>query len=60
MINVIGETAAKSANIAPKLKKIDWFPGVYFLYKRFYHERLKIEKSITLKEPFRVSLEKNE
>ena len=40
----MGEAVAKTAKISKKLQGIDWYVGVYFLYKRFFYERKKIEK----------------
>ena len=42
MINKMGEAVAKTAKISKKLQGIDWYVGVYFLYKRFFYERKKI------------------
>ena len=44
MVNKMGEAVAKTAKISKKLQGIDWYVGVYFLYKRFFYERKKIEK----------------
>ena len=41
MINKIGETVAKTSRLDEKLNGIEWFTGVYFLYKRFTLERKK-------------------
>lgn len=35
MINKIGEAVAKSSKLDKKLEGVEWFIGVYFLYKRF-------------------------
>lgn len=44
MINKIGEAVAKTSRLDKKLSGIEWFTGIYFLYKRFMLERKKIEK----------------
>lgn len=33
----MGEAVAKTAKLSKKLEKIEWYVGVYFLYKRFYY-----------------------
>lgn len=35
MINKMGEGVAKSSKISAKLEGIEWFVGIYFVYKRF-------------------------
>ena len=42
MINKIGEAVAKTSRLDKKLEKVEWFVGIFFLYKRFYFERKKI------------------
>jgi len=42
MVNKMGEAVAKSGKLSKKLEHVDWYVGVYFLYKRFYYERKKI------------------
>ena len=59
MVNKMGEAVAKTAKLAKKLEKIEWYTGVYFLYKRFFLERKRIERfleesvpKLTRHEPF--------
>ena len=40
----MGEAVAKTAKMSKKLQGVDWYVGVYFLYKRFFYERKRIEK----------------
>jgi hypothetical protein len=42
MINKMGEGVAKSSRISNKLDGVEWFTGIYFIYKRFLLERKKI------------------
>ena len=42
MVNKIGEAVAKTSKISKKLQGIEWYIGLYFVYKRFYFERKKI------------------
>lgn len=42
MINKMGEGVAKSSRISAKLQGVEWFTGIYFVYKRFLYERKKI------------------
>ena len=45
LVNKMGEAPAKSSNMDQnKFGKIEWFTGMYFLYKRFIYERKKIQK----------------
>jgi hypothetical protein len=44
MINKMGESVAKSSRISEKLEGIEWFTGIYFIYKRFLFERKNVEK----------------
>lgn len=38
MINKMGEAVAKTAKLSKKLdNKLEWYTGVYFLYKRFFY-----------------------
>ena len=39
LINKIGEAVAKSSKLSSKLGNIEWFTGIYFVYKRFLYER---------------------
>lgn len=51
MLNKMGESVAKSSKISKKLEPVEWFTGVYFLYKRFMFERKRVEKMLANKEP---------
>ncbi len=42
-INLMGEAVGKSQKATKPLQGIDWFTGVYYVYKRFIRERKKIE-----------------
>lgn len=37
MVNKMGEAVAKSSKLIKKLEGVQWYVGVYFLYKRFFH-----------------------
>lgn len=39
----MGEAVGKSQKATKTLHDIDWFTGVYYIYKRFFRERKKIE-----------------
>jgi hypothetical protein len=52
MVNKMGEAVAKTSKISKKLEGVDWYTGLYFLYKRFFHERRKIEKYLLEEKPY--------
>ena len=47
----MGETVAKSSKLSEKLGDIEWFTGIYFIYKRFLYERKQIERWLEKGEP---------
>ena len=44
LVNKMGEYVSQTNKISKKLSNVEWFVGVFFLYKRFLYERKKIEK----------------
>lgn len=40
----MGEAVSKSQKVCKGFVDVEWFTGIYFLYKRFFRERQKIEQ----------------
>jgi len=40
LINILGDITVKSINLKDKLANFQWRQGIYFIYERFYYERV--------------------
>ena len=55
MINKIGEAVAKTSKLSSKLGNIEWFTGIYFVYKRILFERKKVLLWLQKKMPYKLT-----